>query len=57
MAARKRLLSIQTTINRLRGHPYLFPVGEMPGVRELVRDGVRKLLRIRNSMLTFDEAG
>ena len=57
-SARRRLTAIRATINRLRGHPCLFPVGQHSGVRELPCDGgYRTLYRVTPDTGRSETAG
>jgi plasmid stabilization system protein ParE len=57
-AARQRLTSIRTSINRLRKHPCMFAVGHLPGVRELpCAGGYRALYQVTPDTGRNDTAG
>jgi plasmid stabilization system protein ParE len=43
-AARRRLTALWSSIDGLREHPCLWPVGQYRGVRELPRDGGYRVL-------------
>jgi plasmid stabilization system protein ParE len=56
--ARSRLAAIRAAINRLRQYPYLYPIGEHPGVRELpCSGGYRALYRVVPDTGRNDTAG
>ena len=56
--ARRRLAAIRASINRLREHPCLWPVGPHAGVRELPCDGgYRALYEVRPDTGRDETAG
>ena len=57
-AARRRLMTIQAAINRLRHHPCQYPAGTHPGVRELpCAGGYRALYRVHPDTGRDETAG
>lgn len=57
-AARRRLAAIRAAINRLRQQPYLYPIGDHPGVRELpCAGGYRAVYRVTPDTSRNDTAG